>query len=310
MKKFCLLFLLGTSIVKAQERPVLTVENIMRDQKWLGVSPSDYRWSVDSKTIYFKWNPQGKENNESYKVSISSGKPVKTEEKVANQEIIPEYIYNKDHSLGLVEKSGDLYLYAFKTMQKQRLTNTVEGESNPVFLNNGAITFQRGNNLYTLNLNSSELKQLTNFVSGKKSANLAGQTSQNVQDNWLKTEQDELFDVLRSKKQKEAFRLAKKKSQSGDNKPLKAIELGSLELSNLVISPDGRYINYRLKTQAEERKETIVPNFITASGYTEEIPGRTKVGEPLPVYENFIYDQQRDTVYKVILHKSQELRFA
>jgi len=298
MKKFCLLFLLGTSIVKAQERPVLTVESIMRDQKWLGVSPSDYHWSADSKTIYFKWNPQRRDNNEDYKVDISSGKPVKTDEKLANQEIMPDYIYNKDHSLGIAEKSGDLYLYSFQTKQKQRLTNTLEREHNPVFLNNGTIAFQKGNNLYALNLKSNELKQLTNFVSGKKEV-AAGQKTKNLQDSWLNTEQDELFDVLKSKKQKEAFRLAKKKNLTGDDKPLRAIELGNLELSNLVISPDGRYINYRLKTQALGGKETIVPNFITASGYTEDIPGRTKVGEPLPVYENFICDQQRDTIYKL-----------
>nr|GFD57290.1 hypothetical protein [Tanacetum cinerariifolium] len=36
-----------------------------------------------------------------------------------------------------------------------------------------------------------------------------------------------------------------------------------------------------------------------ASGYTEDIHGRTKVGEPLPTSESFIYDQQRDTVYKI-----------
>ncbi|MBB5648575.1 S9 family peptidase [Pedobacter cryoconitis] len=296
MKKFCLLFLLGSSIAQAQEKPVLTVESIMRDQKWLGVSPSDYHWSGDSKTIYFKWNPESKDNNESYKVDISAGKPVKTTEKLADQESIGDYTYNKDHSLGLIEKSGDLFLYAFKTKQQRRLTNTIEAERNAVFLNDGTIAFQKGNNLYALNLNTSELKQLTNFVSGKKAP-----VVKNTQDNWLKTEQDGLFEVIKSKKKQEAFRLAKKKSLSGEDKPLRAIELGNQQLSNLVISPDGRYINYRLKLQAGEGRETIVPNFVTASGYTEDIPGRTKVGEPLPVYENFIYDQQRDTVYKIQL---------
>lgn len=298
MKKFCLLFLLGSSIAQAQKKPVLTVESIMRDQKWLGVSPSDYRWSGDSKTIYFKWNPENKENNESYKVDIAAGKPVKTTDKLADQESIGNYIYNKDRSLGLIEKSGDLFLYAFKTKQRRRLTNTLEAERNPVFLNDGTIAFQKGNNLYALNLNTSELKQLTNFVFGKKTSAV-----KNAQDSWLKTEQDGLFEVLKSKKKQEAFSLAKKKGQYGEDKSLRAIELGNQQLSNLVISPDGRYINYRLKLQSEEGRETIIPNFVTVSGYTEDIPGRTKVGEPLPAYENFIYDQQRDTVYKIQLTK-------
>ncbi|KIO76026.1 peptidase S9 [Pedobacter lusitanus] len=299
MKKFCLLFLLGNSIVRAQDRPVLTVESIMRDQKWLGVSPTEYHWSGDSKTIYFKWNPEGKENSEPYRADVSSGKPVKTDEKLANQEIMPEYVYNKDRSLGLSERAGDLYLYSFRTKQKQRLTNTVEFERNAIFLNDGTVAFQRGNNLYALNLKSSELRQLTNFVSGKKSTAALVLRTGNSQDNWLKTDQDGLFDVLKSKKEKEAYKLARKKYLSADDQPLKIIELGNQELSSLVISPDGRYIGYRLKIQTEEGKATIVPNFVTASGYTEDIPGRTKVGEPLPAYDNFIYDKQRDTVYKI-----------
>lgn len=101
------------------------------------------------------------------------------------------------------------------------------------------------------------------------------------------------------KKRKKRISWPEKKYLSADDQPLKIIELGNQELSSLVISPDGRYIGYRLKIQTEEGKATIVPNFVTASGYTEDIPGRTKVGEPLPAYDNFIYDKQRDTVYKI-----------
>ncbi|PIH05067.1 hypothetical protein CS542_00245 [Pedobacter sp. IW39] len=66
-----------------------------------------------------------------------------------------------------------------------------------------------------------------------------------------------------------------------------------------MISPDGRYINEAEASGREGRNDCT--EFCTASGYTEDIPGRTKVGEPLPVCENFIYDQQRDTVYKIQL---------
>ena len=41
-------------ISKAQ----LTVEQIMRDPKWIGTSPSEIFWSYDSKAINFRWNPE------------------------------------------------------------------------------------------------------------------------------------------------------------------------------------------------------------------------------------------------------------
>src|SRR5206468_12328887 len=41
---------------------------------------------------------------------------------------------------------------------------------------------------------------------------------------------------------------------------------------------------------------TIVPNYITESGFTAEILGRTKVGVPASTSESFIYDREKDTI--------------
>ena len=45
----------------------------MRDPKWMGTSPDDYRWSADSKTVFFSWNPENKNKAQPYKVKISKG---------------------------------------------------------------------------------------------------------------------------------------------------------------------------------------------------------------------------------------------
>ena len=72
------------------------------------------------------------------------------------------------------------------------------------------------------------------------------------------------------------------------------------DVDKVALSPDGRYITYRLTKEAEGEKIVNVPNYVTASGYTEDIPNRTKVGGPQATSESFIYDTQRDTVYKII----------
>src|SRR5699024_12528922 len=46
-------------------------------------------------------------------------------------------------------------------------------------------------------------------------------------------------------------------------------------------------------------KNTIVPNYVTQSGYTENIPGRPVVGVEQPKFETFIYNRTQDTVYAV-----------
>jgi len=54
MKKLYALLLIAFSTgTFAQKLETLTVEKIMRDPKWMGVSPSNIHWSVDSKKVSF-----------------------------------------------------------------------------------------------------------------------------------------------------------------------------------------------------------------------------------------------------------------
>src|SRR4051812_44138346 len=62
----------------SQNNQQLSVEKIMRDQRWIGVSPSNYRWSGDSKSVYFDWNPENKRQSSTYQVGVSSYKVIKS----------------------------------------------------------------------------------------------------------------------------------------------------------------------------------------------------------------------------------------
>ena len=297
MKRIIIGLLLGTVAAQAQEVTPLSVEKIMKDQKWLGTSPSNFRWSADSKKVFFDWNPENKDKSQLYRVAAGGGKPMKALEKEGETETFQEYTYNNAHTLGLYESQGDLYLYDLKSKKKQRLMNTAARESNGAFLLNGSITFERDQNCYMLDLKTNELVQLTNFVEGDKKP--AVTKKQNEQDAWLKTEQTELFDVLKNKKTPPAFNFGRG-SRGAEKKPLKSLYLNDKSLSAVVVSPDARFITYRLVAMPKDGKQTIVPSYVTASGYTEDIRGRTKVGAPLAVYESFVYDRQRDTVYNIL----------
>ena len=79
-------------------------------------------------------------------------------------------------------------------------------------------------------------------------------------------------------------------------KELRTIYIEDKTLQNLTLSPDGRFISYRLFKAAANPKTTIVPSFVTETGFTTDIASRTKVGSALPSTEFFIYDRIRDTV--------------
>jgi dipeptidyl aminopeptidase/acylaminoacyl peptidase len=296
-KRFTLLFLCFGFSASAQTLGQLTVEKIMRDPKWMGVSPSNIRWNDDSKKIYFNWNPDKTERDELFYITPNNTKPQKAT-LAERKAMVPENgKWNKKRTLKAFEKNGDIYLLEIATGKTTQLTNTTGRESNPTFSGDeGSIIFTNENNLYQLKLNKGELTQLTNFV--KTSTGEKKPAKDNEQAAWLKKQQLELFDIIKvnekDRKLDSAERALFKPSK------LKELVFGDKRLTGVQLSPDGRYVTYRLIQAAEGAKSGIVPDYVTSSGYTEDIPNRTKVGSPQSTSESFIYDRQRDSVYKII----------
>ncbi|MBS7565942.1 S9 family peptidase [Mucilaginibacter sp. Bleaf8] len=312
MKKIFTLFLITASLsTQAQKLEKLTIEKIMSDPKWMGTSPDNISWSDDSKKIYFTWNPDKAERSSLYGITTGNTQP----QKITLQErkaLTGNGVWNKKHSLKLFEQNGDLFLSDIKAGKVIQLTNTADRESNPAF--NGdetRIVFMRSENLYSIKLNGGELQQLTNFTHlsasmsfpsagrGNRQSGARGQSailnSGDPQEQWLRKEQTELFEVIRQKEKDEQFAASERRALQP--KRLKEIPVGDQSVSYVQLSPDGRYVTYRLITMAEGAKITQVPSYVTASGYTEDIPNRTKVGSPQPSSKSYVFDRQLDTVY-------------
>ena len=79
----------------------------------------------------------------------------------------------------------------------------------------------------------------------------------------------------------------------------KEIYLGDKNVTNQQVSPDGRFVTYGLVQTDKSAKSTIVPNYVTESGFTEDISARTKVGAPGSENEFWVYDVKKDTARKV-----------
>ncbi len=281
----------------AQQNNTLTVEKIMKDQKWIGVAPTNIQWSANSKSIFFNWNPKSKPVDDLYQVTTNDTNPVLADKSLERQIPAGNYNFDKSYTKAVFENNGDIFLFASKSGKITQLTFTTEQENNPVFLQNDQeIIFQKGDNLFALNLQNNQTKQLSNFVRGRKKSD----PKLNEQENWLKTDQLALFDVLKDRDQLKKINLEKEKIIEKQHP--KAIFLGDKNfISNIAPSADKQYISYRLLTPAEGNKNIIIPSFVTESGFTEDINGRTKVGVILPTYETYIFDSKRDTAYQVNL---------
>jgi dipeptidyl aminopeptidase/acylaminoacyl peptidase len=271
----------------------LTVEKIMRDPKWIGTSPSNLMWSPDSKTVYFQWNPEKAPGDSLYKVGLAGNSPAKVAK--AERRIIPssDYQYNKSRSKVVFEKFGDLFLMDLVTKKTTQLTNTAAYEANPFFSKDEKrIYFNMDQNLLSWDLGSGAIVQHTDFKRGKKPAS----TPLPEQEKWLRRDQLEMFEVL---KQREERRSVSEKIRKSENpKRPKEIYLDEKNVDLVRIAPDERYVTFRL-TKLVKPKNTIVPNYVTPSGFTEDINARTKVGAALNSQELYLYDVTGDTVFQI-----------
>ena len=299
MKKILLPLLLLTAVAtSAQQLGKLTVEKIMRDPKWIGTSPSNPMWSVDGNLLFFNWNPSKTTSDSLYFISKSDRTPRKASiEQKQNLLTANRVAYNKDRSAYTYSKDGDLFYTLMKTGKTKRIVQTAEPENNPQFsFNDAKIIYTRGQNLYAWDIATGETLQLTNLQIGNNPP--AKKESSNTQEQWLKNDQLTYFEVLRSRKEKKDNAEAYTKSLP-KKEELRKINIDDKALQSLNISPDGRFISYRLFKAATGNKNTIVPSYVTESGFTTDIPTRTKVGEQQGSSEFFIYDRIRDTVWPV-----------
>ncbi|NII27742.1 prolyl oligopeptidase family serine peptidase [Pseudoflavitalea sp. X16] len=316
-----LLLLLVTAAQSQTTTTTLTVEKIMRDPQWIGASPSGPGWSSDSKYLTFSWNPEKATADSVYYITPSSLTPQKTTY-AFRQSLLEEsdIRYNTNRSRYVFARQGDIYLVEVKTGQQRAITQTVEYESSPLFsFNEGKVVYTRGLNLYAWDITTGVTVQLTNFQSGLAApaapvstpgpqrggtqqgggASRGNRTATgNTQEKWLQEEALENSQVLQSRKDKRELTDSMRKALPKE-KTLRSIYIEDKSLFGAAISADGRFIAWRLIKVAMGGKATIVPNYVTESGFTEDISGRTKVGAPQSTQEFFVYDTRKDTVFLV-----------
>lgn len=326
LKKIIILSLVCFSLHSfAQEKlGKLTIEKIMRDPNWIGTSPSNPYWSVDGKYLYFNWNPDKAPADSLYYITQENKTPVKASVAQIQNILSPFSIkWNNERTAYVFSKDGDIFITEARSGKTRKITQTEAMESGPEFsFNESKIVYSQNQNLFAWDIATGETIQLTNLQrsgAGNQSApsgfqrgggqfqNFGGgfsnqssgeRESLNAEEKWLKNDQLEYFEVLRSRKEKREASAAFEKSLPKKDE-LRKINIGDHSLQGLTLSPDGRFVSYRLTQQAVGAKSTIVPSYVTESGYTVDLPGRTKVGSPQSSSEYYIYDREKDKVIEV-----------
>jgi len=265
-----------TSPIKPFE---LTVDSIMRGPRLVGYPPSGVYWSPDSQRVYFRWKrsdePRLKEMSLYVVNRDGSGLRRLTDEEAklappANGEL------SKDKSMTVFADEGDIFIYDHAKHMRRQITKTIDAETSPHFtFDQKRIYFTRLNNLYVMPLDGGSIEQLTDIRIGGAAAPSATPKGTDSQE-YLKKEERALLDAVREKAEQREEQ-EKKRKEREKRKPFN-IPTGQ-GVASLSLSPDGKSVIATITEPGSGNKNTIVPNYVTETGYTEDIPGRTKVGD-------------------------------
>lgn len=272
----------------------LQLEEIMKGNEFIGQQPSNQRWSVDGKTIYFDWNPKNELGDQTYYWQPGFSEP-KLLPKSEFQFSDIQFQGQDKFEIVYYTNQGALFSYNKKTRENKiiyQTTSTINAIQRSV--NPDVIFFQQNRNIYQLNVMNFQLVQLTNFKNGTASTDKSNE-------NFLTSQQKELFLYVNEENAKSDWN--KKQSEANKLKFPSEIFYGSNTLEAVKINPNGKYVTYRV-SEYPTTKDTKVENFITADGYTKNKSAREKVSvNNLSKHKMFVYNVAKDTILQVSFSK-------
>ena len=259
-----------------------SIKNIMRGPELYGRQPTDVRWSADSRWIYFTWLEPGtdwRETPKQFRVrAVSGSKPERVSIQQADSTGSRFARGQRSHNgrFTAVEFNGDLYINDLNTGTTRRLTQTTETERNPQFSGDDRqVFFVRSGNVFSMDLSTGFLRQLTDIRPGPAPTDSAKAQGQRGR---LEQQQRDLFESVRDRIRADSIARAERLLR--DSLGLKPVYLQSGEqVSEFSISPAGGSLLITTRTPASGNRTTDIPQYVTRTGYTEELRVRTKVGD-------------------------------
>jgi acetyl esterase/lipase len=277
-------------IVASLQSQILSLEEIMKGDDFIGHQPSRMQWSSDGSTIYFDWNPSFENESSRFYWKKGMKSPQPLDEQLEFQSRL-NFDNQKDFKIKYYLRQGFLFSFDPKTAKhellfqsSQPITNLQRGKDPNVLF------FQMGDNLFQLEISPIRLTKLTNFKSGKSK-------DKNDTTNFLKEQQLELFEFIRDKETKRNSN--EEKSKRTKLSEPKELYYDKSTLEQLTVAPNGAFVTFRL-SEYPSSTSTKVEHFITENGYTENKNARPKVSaDQFSKHRMGFFNIQLDTIMYV-----------
>ncbi|MFP4623198.1 MAG: prolyl oligopeptidase family serine peptidase [Gemmatimonadota bacterium] len=258
----------------------LTVRNIMRGPELVGSPPSAVRWTDDGEWIYFRWKPGGQPwhaDEEFYRVAARGGAPERVTEEHMDSvgPLLAAGAETLDRRWKVVTHGGDLWLIDRRRGEPRRLTDTEARETNPTFGRDGrTVYFTRDGDAFALDLEGGALRQLMQVAQGPERP----EREPEGLEAYLEEQQIELLEHIRREVEKREESEAEREARRAAEREPVRLANGE-RLQGVMVSPTERWALIQAGRRAEQARQTLVPDYVTASGYTRPLEVRSKVGD-------------------------------
>ncbi len=295
-------FSLQDSLAQVENLSKWTIKEIMAED-FIGHSPRSIRWSEDSQKLFFYWNPGNAKADSAYQITPKNLSPERVAAETISSSTPERGIFSKDQNFKLVQSREGIQLIDLKKNDSILVYSTTQRIGSPQFsADETRILFTIDQNLYWWNRSNGALRQLTNFQAEKPKTTRPDRTNTSEQDQWLQNDQKKLFPkVTQSSRGYRGYSGygAARGGVSGGPSP---IYLEGFSTYGVSLSPDNQFVTYFLNKGPEESAQgTKMPDYVTASGYTEIRDTRSKVGSLPGEMKMGIYDLIKDSVYTLDL---------
>jgi len=257
----------------ASQKLQLSIDSIMRGPDLVGWPPSALRWSADSQRLYFEWRKPGEKEPATYVVGRDGGAPRKLSDDDAKNAPAATGQWDKARRRLLSTAGGDVVIHDGGTGKRLHITRTTGAETGARWARHDThVTYVRDGNLFIVPVEAGAaaiVTQLTDVAPRRTEPRLTDSQT------FIRDEEQKLVGHVR--KQKEEREKAEEKAKK-DKPP--SFELQERQTAaDLMLSPDESNVFIVVAERPAGAKSTIVPNYVTESGYTEDIPARTNVGD-------------------------------
>ncbi len=257
----------------------LSVANIMRGPELVGTSPSQLRWSLDGRTLYFLWKPVEAERQGLYRVSRDGGVP----ERVADEEglaITPRLraVLSEDRRWAAYTDDGDLYLREVRSGRERTLLSTQDTLSDIQIAPAGeAVFFVQDDNLFRVDVATGAVAQLTDIREGDPPRDRKPPEGQRA---FLQDENNELLRVFMEDSLRRARRWPPPPDTAQVDTPQTFYLPNDQEIYGFDVKPDGSRMAFSVFSETEDARLAWVPDYVSEDGYTRQAPRRrTNVGD-------------------------------